>query len=229
MAALLNLGQKTFSTCAATYSFTADASTSSFSNIDGCAPFSSSGSGSWQPVENEPPLPRQSPSRAGPVLPDLNFGTQTDHSVPVGTSNPKEAMMDGREMNMDRNPQTLSPNAAYVGTSRNIPNNYNYGAHLTPGYPNTSQTAYHNPPSGQTTYPDVPSRQVAYPDGPDPTTTEMPETMWSSDMYLASQTDFDMDAPFPTVISNIPNSSNLPPRWGDQILSPNYRGFGGGP
>jgi hypothetical protein len=217
MAVILNVGQKTFSTCAATYSLTADASTSSFSNIDGSNPFSSVGSGSWQPVDNEPPLPGQSSARAVPALPDLDFDTQTDHSVPVGTSNPKEAIMDGREMNMDRNPQILSPNAPYVGTSRNSPNNYNYGTPLGTGYPATGQTAYHNPPSGQTTYPDVPSRQVADSDGPNPSTTEMPGTIWPPNMFI------DMNAPFQTVNPNIPN------RWGDQVFVPNYRGFGGAP
>jgi hypothetical protein len=148
---------------------------------------------------------------------DLDFDTQTDHSVPVGTSNPKEAIMDGREMNMDRNPQILSPNAPYVGTSRNSPNNYNYGTPLGPGYPATGQTAYHNSPSGQTTYPDVPSRQVADSDGPNPSTTEMPGTIWPPNMFI------DMNAPFQTVNPNIPN------RWGDQVFVPNYRGFGGAP
>jgi hypothetical protein len=219
MAVILNLGQKTFSTCAATYSLTADASTSSFSNIDGSDPFSSNGSGSWQPVDSEPPLPRQSSSPAVPALPDLDFSIQTDHSVPVGASNPKEAMMDGREMNMDRNLQTISPNTAYVGTSRNVQNNYDYDASLTPGYPAT----------GQTTYPDVPSGQIAYPDSPNPTTTDMPGTMWQPNMFdLASQADFDINAPFTTVIPDIQNSSHLANRWGDQAFGPNYRGFGGG-
>lgn len=224
MATILNVGQKTFSTCAATYSLTADASTSAFSNINGSDPLSSDGSGAWQHVDNELPLPQQLSSRTVSAIPDLNFGTQNDHSVA------KEAMMDEREMNMDRNPQTLSPNAAYVGTSQNIRNNYNYGAPLTPGYSAASQTVYHNSPSGQTTYSDVPSRQVAYPDGPNPTNTEMPETMWPSHMYsLPSEPDFDMNASFPTDIPNIPNSSNLSNQWGDQAFGRNYQGFGRAP
>ena len=72
-------------------------------------------------------------------------------------------------------------------------------------------------PSGQTTYPDVPSRQVADSDGPNPTTTEMPGTIWPPNMFI------DMNAPFQTVNPNIPN------RWGDQVFVPNYRGFGGAP
>jgi hypothetical protein len=222
---LLNLGQKTYSTCAATYRVAADASTSSFYNIDG----SSGESGSWQPVENELYDPRKSLSRVVPALPDLDSTTQIDHSVPAGTLHPKQAMMDGREINMNQSPPPLST-AAYVGTSQNIPDGYNYEVPLTSDYPAAGRNVYHNPPSGRTTYPDVPSRPNAYQDGPNPTDTEMPGTMWPPNMFShASQADFDMDAQFPTVIPHITNSSNLPDRWGDHDFNPNYRGFGGAP
>ncbi|PVH69697.1 hypothetical protein DL98DRAFT_661547 [Cadophora sp. DSE1049] len=206
LAVILSLGQKTYSTCAATYSLTADASTSSFSNINGSDPFSSSGSGSWQPVDGEPTLP-----------------------VPIYQISISVLKLITREMNVDRNPQTVSENAPYVGISQNGANNYNYTP-VTSGYPAAGQNAYHNPPSDQITYPDIPSRQAAYPDGQNPTSTEMPENMWQSNMFdLTSQAEFDMNAPFPTGIPDIPNSSNLPTRWGDQVFGPNYRGFGGAP
>ncbi|KAE8451706.1 hypothetical protein EG329_003163 [Mollisiaceae sp. DMI_Dod_QoI] len=115
LALLLECDQRKFAVYRATIKDkdTSDTTTGSLINIEENDLHSS---GSWERVPRDANPPQQSSSQPATKrpLPTSNFATQIDHSTPGGTSNPAEAVLDGREISMGGKPQTSTPNAPYA-------------------------------------------------------------------------------------------------------------------
>jgi hypothetical protein len=216
-----------------------DTATDSFSNIEENDLHSSGDSGSWQKVTKDANAPQQSSSQpaTNPPLPTIDFATQTGHSTPVGTLSAAEAMMDRREISMNGNPQTLTPNATYALenvqaqpqqlSSRtattplfqglHVGTHNNHSARARMGMGGNPQNIFQNAAyvrTSQTGYNYnasgyTPTSQAAYPNA----STGSLGHMWSPDVYgMQVPGDFDMTS-FQPAISSLQNTRNH--QWGD--------------